>query len=178
VDTVPDGYRCNGATQMQPLTQVHLRNAVEHLLNVTGEIRADTNTILATKEHIEIIRHNDDLRKATASIKEARKALDEIEEHMSREDVPDILRANKIKTITVEGVGRVTISHRWSASMIDKEAGIKWLKANDYGGIVQETVNAQTLAAHAKALMEGPGTELPADLFKVGQMAYTSITKA
>lgn len=157
--------------------KTQLDHLVRQLQSVTGFIRTDTAQIIATKDHIEIIRHYDDLRKATEQIKEARKALDEIEEHMSREDVPDILRENKIKTITVEGVGRVTISHRWSASMLDKEAGIMWLKANDMGGIVQETVNAQTLAAHAKALMETKGTELPPDVFKVGQMAFTSITK-
>lgn len=150
---------------------------VEHLQKVASEIRDDTNQAIASKDHIEIIRHYDQLRQATAQIKEAREAIAQIEEHMSREDVPDILRANKIKTITVEGVGRVTISHRWSASMLDKIEGIAWLKANGQGGIVQETVNAATLAAHAKALMEGPGTELPADIFKVGQMAFTSITK-
>lgn len=158
-------------------THAHLNRVVQHLQQVTGEIRIDTNEVLATKDHITVIRHYDDLRKATEQIKEARKALDEIEEHLSREDVPDILRENKIKTITVEGVGRVTISHRWSASMLDKDAGILWLKAHNMGGIVQETVNAQTLAAHAKALMETKGTELPPNVFKVGQMAYTSITK-
>lgn len=158
-------------------TQQFLNRVTHDLTNVAIAIRMDTNAAIASKDHIEIIRHYDQLRIAVDQIKEAREALKEIEEHMSREDVPDVMRANKVKTITVEGVGRVTISHRWSASMLDKERGIKWLKANGQGGIVQETVNAQTLAAHAKALMEGPGTELPADLFKVGQMAFTSITK-
>lgn len=162
---------------MRSETLSNLNGVVRGLQLVTSQVRDDTNAAIASKDHIIIIRHYDDLRKATEQIKEARKALDGIEEHLSREDVPDILRDNKIKTITVEGVGRVTISHRWSASMLDKEAGIRWLKDHDMAGIVQETVNAQTLAAHAKALMEGPGTELPADIFKVGQMAYTSITK-
>jgi hypothetical protein len=123
-----------------------------------------------------VIKHYDQLRQATALIKESREALNQIEEKLSREQVPDLLRSHHIKTITVEGVGRVSIGTRWSASMPDKEAGFEWLRGNGHGGVIQETVNAQTLGALAKEL-NNDGTELPAPTFTTNIMSYTSITK-
>jgi hypothetical protein len=86
------------------------------------------------------------------------------------------MRAHNIRTITVEGVGRVSLGTRWSASIPDKAAGFEWLRGNGHGGVIQETVNAQTLGALAKEMNED-GTELPAPTFTTNIMTYTSITK-
>jgi hypothetical protein len=61
--------------------------------------------------------------------------------------------------------------------MPDKGAGFDWLRANEHGGVIQETVNAQTLGALAKELNE-EGKELPTPTFTTNIMTYTSITKA
>jgi hypothetical protein len=143
---------------------------------MTSTIRDETTLAVESGDHIEIIRHYDQLRQATALIKESREALEQIETKLSREQVPDVMRANNIRTITVEGVGRVSLGTRWSASMPDKAAGFEWLRANEHGGVIQETVNAQTLGALAKELNE-EGTELPAPTFTTNIMTYTSITK-
>ena len=146
-------------------------------LNIlAATIRDETNEVVESKDHIAIIKHYDKLRQATALIKESREALAQMEEKLSREQVPEILRANNIRTITVEGVGRVSLGTRWSASMPDKEAGLDWLRSNGHGGVIQETVNAQTLGALAKEL-NNDGTELPTPTFTTNIMTYTSITK-
>jgi len=146
------------------------------LTKLTGNVRDQTNEAVASGDHIAVITHFDQLRRATALIKESREALSQIEEKLSREQVPDVMRAHQIRTITVEGVGRVSLGTRWSASMPDKQAGFDWLRANDHGGVIQETVNAQTLGALAKEL-NNDGTELPAPTFVTNIMTYTSITK-
>src|SRR5207344_1028311 len=109
----------------------------------------------------EVIRHYDQLRQINALIKESREVLGQIEERLSRESVPEVMRAHKIKTITVEGVGRVSLGTRWSASIPEKLDGFEWLRNNGHGGVIQETVNAQTLGALAKEL-NSEGKELPA----------------
>lgn len=141
-------------------------------------VRLDTETAVATEDHVAVIKHYDQVRKTTEQIKEAREALDEMEKKLSREQVPDLMAAHNIKTITLEGIGRVSISHRWSCSMIDKQTGMGWLRSNGAGGLIQETVNAQTLAAYAKDTNEEKGEDLPQDIFKTSIMRYTSITKA
>jgi len=162
---------------MQQSTGIALQAVCQSLVNVAGMVRNDTSLVVASGDHIEVIRHYDELRKAVASIKEAREALSEMEERLSRETVPDLMRAVGVKTVSLEGVGRVTVSYRYSCSMLDKEQGIDWLKQNGHGGIVQETVNSSTLAAFSKNLLEVDGKELPEDIFKVGTSPFTSITK-
>lgn len=164
---------------MQPITLSELNDALRELVVVAGDVRKDGNEVLASGDHIQIITHYDQLRKVNAQIKEAREALSEIEESFSREHVPEALRQQKVKTITIEGIGRVTVSHRFSCSIIgeNKLVGHNWLKANEYGSLVTETVNSSTLAAFAKNLLETEGKELPPDIFKVGTSPFTSITK-
>jgi len=147
------------------------------LAQITGQVRDQTNEAVATNDHVEVIKHYDQVRQVTALIKESREALEQIEMKLSREQVPDVMRAHNIKNITIEGVGRVTLGRRWSASMPDKQAGFDWLRSNEHGGVIQETVNAQTLGALAKELNE-EGLELPAPTFVTNIMTYTSITKA
>ena len=153
-----------------------LTELCESLVQVTSRIRRETDEVVESRDHIAIIKHYDQLRQVTALIKESREALEQIEMKLSREQVPEALRSQNIRSITVEGVGRVTLGTRWSASMPDKEAGFEWLRANEHGGVIQETVNAQTLGALAKEL-SAEGTELPAPTFTTNIMTYTSITK-
>lgn len=163
---------------MRDVTLEAIAQLQRQLISVGEMVQNDTDTTVKGGDHIAVIKHYDHLRIAVAKIKEAREALAQIEERLSRETVPEVLREQNIKTITVIGVGRVTVSSRWSASMLDKDAGINWLKNNGFPSIVQETVNAQTLAATAKNLSVTEGRDLPSDIFKVGMTTYTSITKA
>jgi hypothetical protein len=153
-----------------------LRKACNSLITVTGWIRHETEQAIESRDHIELIRHYDQLRQATALIKESREALTQIEEKLSREQVPEALRAHNIRTITIEGVGRVSLGTRWSATMPDKESGFEWLRGNGHGGVIIETVNAQTLGALAKEL-NNDGMELPQPTFTTSILTYTSITK-
>lgn len=164
---------------MQERTLMQLQGAASMLQAAVKFARQDGEQVLPTKDHIKIIRHYDNLRSANEIIKEARKALDEMAEQWSREFVPEAMREARVKTMTLEGVGRITISHRWSASIVEgkKPEAFQWVREANDGGIIQETINSSTLSAYAKSKFEG-GVELPVHLFKVGQMAFTSITKA
>jgi len=161
---------------MKMSTLMDLSTVCGRLTTLATEVREQTNEAVATNDPIEVIKHYDKVRQITALIKESREALSEIEEKLSREYVPDVMRAHNIRSTTIEGVGRVSLGTRWSASMPDKSSGFEWLRANGHGGVIQETVNAQTLGALAKEL-NSSGTELPAPTFTTNIMTYTSITK-
>ena len=155
-----------------------IRAVCNHLVRVAEDVRQDGMDALETRDHVAIIKHYNHLRLATAAIKESREALAQMEEQLSREQIPDIMKEHGVKTITVEGVGRVTVSYRFSCSMLDKELGLDWLRNNGHGGIIIETVNSSTLAAFAKSQLQDHGADLPEDIFKTGSSPYTSITKA
>lgn len=161
---------------MNESTVAELQKLCSWLTDLTNRVRTETDQVISTTDHVAIIKHYDATRHVTALIKESREALAGIEERLSREHVPHAMRTANVKTITVEGVGRVSLGTRWSASMSDKVAGFEWLRANEHGGVIQETVNAQTLGALAKEL-NADGVELPAPIFSTNIMTYTSITK-
>lgn len=169
---------------MQEATLQRLRQVVQDFQAVAIAIKAETGEVVKAQDHVSLIKHFNDLRLANESIKQAREMLTELAEHLSREDIPDLFAVMRDKTgqkppFVIEGVGRVTVSHRFSCSIIteDKRVGHEWLRANGHGELVVETVNASTLAAFAKDLLETKGQELPTEIFKVGTSPYTSITK-
>lgn len=162
---------------MKAETRDYLSRVVNGMIKVAGMVREDTVEAATSGDHIFLIHHFDEVRKATDTIKEARKALDEIEDNLSKQTVPDALRLVGVKHTYVEGIGRVGISNRFSCSMLDKDMGFQWLRDNGHDGLITLTVNSSSLSAFAKELIEGEGVELPPEIFKVGTQSYTSITK-
>jgi hypothetical protein len=155
-----------------------INDVCNRLVRVAAMIREDGATVVPTRDHVKIIKHYNHLRLAAAAIKESREAISEMEEQLSREQVPEVMREHNVKTITIEGVGRVTVSYRFGCSMLDKELGLNWLRENGHGGLIIETVNSSTLAAFAKSQLQDAGQELPTNIFKTSTSPYTSITKA
>ena len=58
-----------------------------------------------------------------------------------------------------------------------KPAAFQWLRDNDLGALIVETVNAQTLSAAATALLEEQNIELPSDLFHMNNTRNASVTR-
>lgn len=165
---------------MKEHTLETLNRLLVDLRLVSRDISQQTGEVTASGDHIAIIKHFNHCRLAAEAIKDARKSLEEMSDNMSRVVIPDVVASLKERTgekppFNIEGVGRVTVSYKYSCSMTDKEQALRWLKDNDYGGIVQETVANPTLCAFAKDLMENKGFELPVEFFKTGTVPYTSI---
>ncbi len=153
-----------------------LRQAANTLPSITDDAKRAIAQ-MADADHLTLIRYFDEFRRSAELFSQAKKAISELEEKLSRELVPEAMRRAGVKTTNVVGVGRVTINNKWSCTIIDKSRGIQWLKEHDYGDLVQETVNSSTLAAFSKRLSEDEGKDLPVDIFKTGTVPYTSITK-
>lgn len=162
---------------MTPETLALLQSITTLLRKATEAVQRETIELVKSNDHINLIRHFAKVRNAKELIKASREALDEIEQKLGHEYVPDALRARDIRTITIDDVGRVSLSVRWSCSMLDKQLGFDWLRKTGNEALIQETVNSMTLTAFAKDLAVTKGIELPQDIFKTSQMTVTSITK-
>src|SRR4249919_2906849 len=98
--------------RMELKTALSLSAICASLTELAGKVRDETNAAVATNDHVTVIKHYDQLRQATALIKESREALEQLEMNLSREQVPDVMRAHNIRNVTIEGVGRVTLGTR------------------------------------------------------------------
>lgn len=117
-------------------------------------------------------------REEYEALDEVRKNIGKLLEEMSRTALPEMMRENKTKTITLENLRRrFTVSQRYSCSMLDKEKGALWLRETGNAAIITETVNASTLSAFAKKRITEEGLEMPEDIFKVSIMDLISATK-
>lgn len=121
-----------------------------------------------------LITRLDQIRNLHARLKEIAADVHQLSEALSTQLVPEAMRAAGFTTVNHE-IGRVSISSRISASMVEKVGAIAWLKDHDLGDLVIETVNANTLSAQAKVMLEA-GEELPIEHFKVTTKIQTSIT--
>jgi len=75
-------------------------------------------------------------------------------------------------------LGRVEIRHHVKASIAPdmKSDAYKWLRANDLGGLIIETIPHQTLGKTAKDML-AEGKDLPADLFTVTTRRYAAFVE-
>lgn len=146
-----------------------LKDLLEALRSEVDEIKTKPlNTVLVgwyqSREQYELL---DDIRTEIGKLFEL----------MSRGTIPEMMRANDSKTVTVDSIKRrFTISKRFSCSIIPemRADAYEWLRPH---GLISETVNSSTLSSFAKKKIEDEGTEMPDNLFKTSIMDITSATK-
>lgn len=81
---------------------------------------------------------------------------------------PAQLEKRDLDMVRVPELGRsFSIRTNTSASMLDKPKAFEWLRDNGHEDMIQETVNAGTLASFARSLQLDEGIDLPDDIFKV-----------
>lgn len=169
---------------MKPDTLAQLTRIANAFKAISAEIYQEGLQAIASGDHVEVIKHFNDLRGVNALVKEARSSLQDFEDQFSTKHIPEVFAIVREKTgqkppYNIEGVGKVSVAHRFSCTIItpDKSIGHQWLKDNGHGSLVTETVNSSTLAAFSKDMLENRGEELPDDIFKTSLNPYTSIRK-
>ena len=68
--------------------------------------------------------------------------------------IPELMDAEDITNIGVEGVGKVNLQDDISCKVEDKEKLAEWLKDNEMEDLIVEQVNAQTLTAALRERMK------------------------
>ena len=128
------------------------------------------------------------LLEAVKEMERIRERLEEIKavktEHQEEFDllrlgiIPGLMDEDEITNITIDGVGRVTLTGDVYASIpaSERDRAYQWLRDNNHGGLIVETVNSGTLKAFVKGVIK-KGEELPEDMFKVTPFSRASITK-
>jgi len=90
--------------------------------------------------------------------------------------LPERMDEEKVKTFNTDRF-RVTRTTGVFASILpdQKDAAYEWLEKNELGDLIIPTVNASTLSATAKAMLE-EGKELPEDIFRTHFKNGVSVT--
>jgi hypothetical protein len=94
--------------------------------------------------------------------------------------IPELMDDDGITNITLEDIGRVTLTSDVYARIpsAKKELAWAWLREHKLGDLITETINAGTLKSAVKKIIKDPEHEqLPEDLFSVTPFSRASITK-
>ena len=150
--------------------------ALKALDNFLACALVDTEAVAGTNDVPQTAQHFAEFRRTVGDITRQVAALEGHVRTLSYELLPTMMTNQDIKSIHVLGLGTVTVNVRWTATMPDKEVGMKWLRATGNEGLIIETVNAPTLTVFAKDMALN-GMPLPSDIFKVGTAQHISITK-
>lgn len=99
-----------------------------------------------------------------------------IYDKLQKKLVPEAFEREGISSFTSSWGFRVTTGQKYYASMRDKEKAMAWLQENGLGALIQPTVNASTLSAAGKAMLD-EGKELDDELFECYFQPNTSLTR-
>lgn len=118
------------------------------------------------------------IKSAYESIDKDVKRVYHVMDMISKFLLPERLQANGLDAIRVPSISRFfSIQSKTSASFLDKEKGFEWLRSIGQEEVIQETVNAGTLAALCRNLILEQGIDPPADIVKVSTYDTTSMVK-
>jgi hypothetical protein len=125
---------------------------------------------------IELAKEMRDLQEQKDSMDEAWKALTKRIDEIRLKLIPDLMAEQEIRTLTIDGVGRVQLTSDVYASITEKAAGYDWLRDNGYDGLIQPYVQPSTFKAEVKRGLK-EGVEFPENLFSITPFMRASIVK-
>lgn len=170
--------RSNAVTQ----TTERLLKGIALFEELNQTLKEEAAAVVGRGDHLEILNFFFIVGQMYDSLSDMKKGYNALYDNFSQEYVPDTLRKQGVRNITIEipGVGnrRFQMSNRWACSIINKDVGFQWLRENGLGDLIKPTVNASTLAATAKNMSEEYGKEMPPDIFKTSINTFTSVVKA
>lgn len=155
-----------------------MQHALLHMLTLLDDLDQRQRELAESAPPTELgdlIAHFDAVRNLQARLKEIAADVNQFSDRLSSSVLPETMRNAGFTTVN-HRVGRVSISSRISASMVEKDGALRWLRTNGLGDLIIETVNSNTLSAQARTMLEA-GDELPSEHFRVSTKMYTSITK-
>jgi len=107
-------------------------------------------------------------------MKEVLATATEFSEMLANDTVPTAMDTAGLTTAS-HRLGRVSLVDRTSATIIDRQQAYAWLRGHGLEALIVETVNAQTLSATARDLLE-KGEELPDTCFKTRTHTQATFT--
>lgn len=117
-------------------------------------------------------------RKCQEAMKDASTGFSNMVTHIGYSVLPEAMEQQDVTSVKTATGYRVTLNRRMNVKMLDKILGFQWLRDNNLGDLITETVNAQTLGSQVRQMMENEGIEPPDSVFEVKPSKYASMTKA
>lgn len=147
-----------------------LHDYAERLGKLVEEIKAMSDATEVAGAYVAV-------REQVDYLVEVMKDINKLRQHLQYTVVPDAFGRRGIRTLTTQDGYRVTVSPTISTAIEDREKAFEWLRDNGLSELITETVNASTLKAALRKMLEDDGIEPPAGTIRVNVGMQTSVTK-
>ena len=131
------------------------------------------------KTIFELAAEMNDIRLLLDTAKEVKTSLQKKYDALRLNLVPSAMDDEGVTSINIDGIGRMGLTADLYASIPadQKPEAYEWLRDNQHGDIIKETVNAGTLKATFKAIIKKGEETIPENIFKVTPFSRAAITK-
>lgn len=164
-------YTATGKSNLSPSTEI-----VTALNGRTVDVRRAIDE--AKDGPADLARIYIQLRALLEEVTAAVGKLAELRDALQYKLIPESYEAHGVTSQTVLD-HRITVAVLVRASIApeQKEAAYSWLREHGYDSLISETVNASSLAALARTMLQDEGKELPDNIFKTYTVPSVSMTK-
>ena len=163
---------------MKPETMAACEAAKQAIETAKALLQAEVQDSLSRDDPADLVRTYADLREEGEAFRGSIADISKAEQNLSYTLIPEMFDTHGIKNVNVVGYGMVSLTHKWSCSMLDKERGFAYLRETGQGGMIIETVAAPTLGAWAGAQVRETGIEPPDDIFKTTPVRSVSLRRS
>lgn len=155
----------------------HALRQVSESMEKSGFTPGTASEELEKQQAVEIVRVMAALKDLNEEAENVKKSAGKVYDHVRTLVLPDKMDEEGLDNMRVSGIGRVSVTTDVRASLVDKDAGYRWLEEHGHGDMITETVNASALKGLLRRMLKD-GREVPEDTFKVSPFNRASITKA
>jgi hypothetical protein len=126
----------------------------------------------------ELAARQQEVKAAMDLVKSYSKKLTDEYERIRKTTLPELMQDQEIESIKVKGVGQVILTDDIYVHVpaANREALLKWLKANKLATLITTGVNPTTLKAELKRRLES-GVKNPDDIVKVTPFTFSKVPK-
>jgi hypothetical protein len=159
------------------LNEQHLLVALETLRAFRQQLEAQNDPRAPLPDQLA---HWHTVRQHYEAVKAIANEAEGLSKYMSYEQLPAAFRASRVnaRSMTLEGLGRFTLSSRTTAKVLDQEHANTFLRNNKQGEAIREMVPSATLnSIIADLIRSGVEPEPERDGIQANTYAYTSFTK-
>lgn len=157
------------------ITTAQVQEAISVLAKATDllEQRAANISKVSVPDQVRQFLQVRDVHDAVYDVK---KRLHNINEEYKNKIIPSSFEKDGISNFKLDTGEQVVLQPQMNVKTTDKDGAINWLRENELGELVQETVNASSLKGLAGEFAQ-EGKELPDSFFKVDIWSVASIRK-
>lgn len=162
---------------MKPDTAAACQAAISAVTIARDLLNAEGREAIAADNHVELIRTYAELREQAEALREVVADFAKMEQALSYDVIPSSMKRAGVENARVTGYGLVSLVRDWKCSILKgkKEEGHQYLRDIGQGGMIVETVPAQTLGAWWHRYSDETGKELPRDIFSTGVVTHLSL---